>query len=181
VLSKILIFIAFIAISLLVAGLFGAVHDQISYTVSPEYFTRFKFIQFHLVNSDLPERVRAGIVGFKASWWMGIPVGVLCGAAGFVQRTPLIMLRALTFSLAIAVAVVLLAALAGLVYGWFQTRSVDLGAYAGWYVPRGLNDVRAFLCAGYMHNAAYLGGVFAIPVIWAFHMRFRAAHRAARP
>jgi hypothetical protein len=177
VLTKLLIFIVFIAASVLAAGLFGAVHDQISYTVSPEYFTRFKFIQFHLVNTDLPERFRAAIVGFKASWWMGIPLGVLCGVAGFMQRTPMQMLRALTFSLAIAVALVLLVALAGLTYGWFQTRSVDLRAYVGWYVPVGLKDVRAFLCAGYMHNAAYLGGVFAIPVVWVFHARFRALHR----
>jgi hypothetical protein len=159
---------------LIAAGLFGAIHDQISYTVSPEYFTRFKFIQFHLVNTDLPARLRVGIVGFKASWWMGIPLGVLCGAAGFVQRTPMQMARALAFSLVIAVALALMVALVGLAYGWWQTRSIDLRAYTGWYVPAGLNDVRAFLCAGYMHNAAYLGGAVAIPVVWLFHGLFRA-------
>ncbi len=46
----------FIGLAILAAGLFGAVHDQISYTLSYEYFTRFKFHQFHLVDSPLPER-----------------------------------------------------------------------------------------------------------------------------
>jgi hypothetical protein len=78
------------------AGLFGALHDQMSYTVSSEYFAKFKFIQFHLLDPGVPERIRAAKVGFLASWWMGIPLGVLCGSAGFVQRSPALMLRALS-------------------------------------------------------------------------------------
>jgi hypothetical protein len=26
----------------LIAGLYGALHDQLSFTIAPEYFTRFK-------------------------------------------------------------------------------------------------------------------------------------------
>ena len=79
---------------MLAAGLFGIVHGQIGYTVSDEYFTKFKFIQFGVRDAFLSERVGAGLVGFLASWWMGIPLGLLCGAAGFVQRSPALMGRA---------------------------------------------------------------------------------------
>jgi hypothetical protein len=82
------VYLLFLPAAVLVAGLFGIIHDQISYSVSPEYFTKFKFIQFHLLDVDLPDRARAAMVGFLASWWMGIPLGILCGAAGFVQRSP---------------------------------------------------------------------------------------------
>ena len=56
----------FTALSIMVAGAFGVLHDQISYTVSPEFFTRFKFIQFGLLDPDVPERLRAATVGFLA-------------------------------------------------------------------------------------------------------------------
>ncbi len=52
----------FIPLAMLAAGLFGVLHDQISYSVSPEYFTKFKFLQFGLTDSDLPERVRASLL-----------------------------------------------------------------------------------------------------------------------
>jgi hypothetical protein len=45
---------------MLVAGLFGIIHDEISYSVSNEYFTKFKFIQFRLLDTNLPDRFRAG-------------------------------------------------------------------------------------------------------------------------
>jgi len=59
----------------LIAGLYGALHNQISYTVSPEYFTAFKFHQFS-IPEDLRGRIGAAIVGWRASWWMGLFIGV---------------------------------------------------------------------------------------------------------
>lgn len=35
-----------LAAGCLISGVYGALHDQISYTVSPEYFHAFKFRQF---------------------------------------------------------------------------------------------------------------------------------------
>src|SRR6516162_3933246 len=115
---RIVIFLVFLPAAMLVAGLFGAFHDQISYSVSSEYFTRFKFIQFRLLDTDLPERIRVAEVGFRASWWMGIPLGIFCGSAGFLQRSPAQMIRALAWSLPASAIFTLTIALAGLAYGW---------------------------------------------------------------
>src|SRR4051812_49567055 len=97
------VFIVYVLLAVAAAGLFGAIHDQISYTVSREYFTRFKFLQFGLLDPEVPERVRAAWVGVLASWWMGIPLGLFAGAAGFAQRTPSQMSRALLWSLPLLV------------------------------------------------------------------------------
>jgi hypothetical protein len=153
------------------------IHDQISYTVSNEYFTKFKFIQFRQLDSGLPERIRAAIVGFRASWWMGIPLGLLCGAAGLIQRSPRLMWQALLWSLLVIVAFTLTVALTGLGVGWMRTQTFDIANYRGWFIPANVNDLRRFLCAGYMHNAAYLGGALSIPVAWLFHFIFRRATR----
>lgn len=166
-------FLVYLVLALLGAGLFGSLHDQISYTVSEEYFTKFKFIQFGLLDTATPERMKVAAVGFFASWWMGLPLGLLGGLAGLRHRTPARMHRALMLSLPLMAAVTLAVALAGLAYGYVDTTRFDLAAYPGWFIPDGLAHPRRFLCAGYMHNAAYLGGVLAVPAAWAFHFRYR--------
>src|SRR5262245_8551818 len=58
-----------------VAGLYGMLHNQISYSVSPDYFHAFKFIQFR-IPEDLQNRLGASVVGWHASWWMGLIIGI---------------------------------------------------------------------------------------------------------
>jgi hypothetical protein len=58
-----------------IAGLYGAVHDQISYSISPEYFTKMKFEQFSYADFGFPPRVCASEVGFLATWWVGLFAG----------------------------------------------------------------------------------------------------------
>jgi hypothetical protein len=171
--QKFLTLLVYIALAMLVAGVFGAVHDQISYTVSHEYFTKFKFIQFHLLDDNIPERLRAAKVGFLASWWMGIPLGVLTGLAGFIHPSESQRRRALLLSLPLIAGFTLVFAIAGLAYGFSQTATLDLRGYSGWYIPPNLEHPRDFICAGYMHNAAYLGGAASIPMAWAFHLLYR--------
>ncbi len=168
------IFLLFLPAALLAAGVFGIIHDQISYSVSNEYFTKFKFIQFHLLDPSVPERIRAGEVGFLASWWMGIPLGILCGLAGFIQRSPSLMREALIWSLPVIAVFTLTIALTGLSYGWYRTEMIDIAAYRGWFIPHDVTELRRFLCAGYMHNSAYIGGGLSIPVAWLFHLIFKA-------
>lgn len=174
ILKKLGIYIVIIILAIFVAGLYGIVHNQISYTVAPEYFTRFKFRQFGFVDTPLPERVRASMVGFLASWWMGIPIGLLVGAAGFIHRNWREMFRVSLWSFLVVVGFTLLFGLCGLLYGYFQTAHINVADYQGWYIPENVTNLRRFLCAGYMHNSSYLGGVLAIPVAWVFHVVMRA-------
>ncbi len=178
--KKLLVYLLIVVLAVFVAGLYGVAHNQISYTVAPEYFTKFKFRQFGFTDTPLPERVRASMVGFLASWWMGIPIGLLVGAAGFIHRGHRRMLRVSLWSLLVTVGFTLLFGLGGLLYGYFQTAHIDVAEYRGWYIPDDVTDLRRFLCAGYMHNSSYLGGVLAIVVAWAFHIVVRARTKDAR-
>lgn len=78
--NKIYTLIWIIILGSLIAGVYGIIHDQISYSVSEEYFTKFKFIQFGIQN--LPNRIGAGIVGFLATWWVGFPIAMILGLLG---------------------------------------------------------------------------------------------------
>jgi hypothetical protein len=67
--------------------------------------------------------------------------------------------------------------LCGLLYGWWETRSINLADYQGWFIPDNVVDLRRFLCAGYMHNSSYLGGTLAIFVAAIFHAVVRIKMR----
>jgi hypothetical protein len=167
---KLLIYILLVIIAVGVAALYGVLHNQISYTVSPEYFTKFKFVQFGYTDSQMPERIRASLVGFYASWWMGIPLGLLIGVFGFIHRDYRRMFYISLRAVGLAVAFTLLFGLCGLLYGFYQTANLDLTIYENWFIPADVENPRRFLCAGYMHNSAYLGGVLSIFAAWIYHI-----------
>jgi hypothetical protein len=135
----------------LAAGLYGMAHNQITYTLGPEYFTAFKFRQFH-VGPDFPPRLAAAIIGWKASWWMGIIAGLpvfalalfVPGRAGYARLCS----RGFALVLASAFVIALVAFLFGLMLreAWLPDLS-------------GLNlaDPPGFARAALMHDASYLG------------------------
>ncbi|HMD61763.1 MAG TPA: hypothetical protein VKG78_10035 [Opitutaceae bacterium] len=161
-------FLALLVIALPIAGVFGAFHDQISYTVSEEYFTKFKFHQFGFLNPAVPERIRAAAVGFLASWWMGIPIGLLVAPVSFICGSSRDMLTFGIRSYWVLVAFAGLFALGGLLFGYGATAHIELSQYAYWYIPPNVAHLRRFLCAGYMHNSAYLGGIVGVLASWAY-------------
>lgn len=162
--------LALFLVALLAAGLFGALHDQVSFTVSPEYFTKFKFIQFGLLDPSVGQRLRVAWIGFQASWYMGIPLGLLVVRLAFIRRLPPAgMWRLGLRSFALVLAITAAFALGGLAYGYFATATVHIGDYSQWYVPADIVQIRRYLCAGYMHNAAYRGGAWGTIGFALFH------------
>lgn len=72
-------------IACLFAGFYGALHDQISCSVSTEYYSQFKFDQFR-IDDSIRNRVGVAIVGWLASWWMGLVIGIFLIPAGLPIR-----------------------------------------------------------------------------------------------
>ncbi|MCU0874407.1 MAG: hypothetical protein MUE50_18895 [Pirellulaceae bacterium] len=64
----------------IVAGVYGILHDQVSYSISQEYFTRLKFLQFRYADFGWSQRVFVAEIGFLATWWVGF------FAAWFIAR-----------------------------------------------------------------------------------------------
>jgi hypothetical protein len=177
--KKLLVFVLLVFLAVALSGCYGILHNQVSYTVSPEYFTKFKFPQFALTGLPLSGRVGASIVGFLASWWMGIPIGLLVGAAGFLHRGYRRMLKVSLQSYGLVVVFTLAFGLGGLLYGFYATRTISLADYQYWFIPDDVTDLRRFLCAGYMHNSSYLGGTLAIIAAWIFHIIVGVRSRSA--
>lgn len=144
----------------LAAGLYGVAHDQITYALSPEYFTKLKFDQFHyLAGPSIPERVSAGLVGFAATWWVGALV------AWVLVRVPLLRgrrpptFRELRLGFLIVFAVSFAAAAGGAAWGRYVSPRREDPAWDGWLEGIGVLDPASFTVVGCIHNASYLGGV----------------------
>jgi hypothetical protein len=136
------------------AGIYGFLHDQISYTVSPEYFTHLKFIQFNIPES-MHNRLGAGLVGIKATWWMGLIIGIILIPTGLIipgwNNYKIIMLQAFIGVLVIAFVIGILS----LIYGLLTYNAHNLPLFN---IPDGVKDRIKFCIVGNMHNFSYIGG-----------------------
>ena len=140
-------------------GLFGALHNQVSYRVSPDYFHGFKFQQF-AVSPYFLNPAGASLVGIGASWWMGLLLGIPIAVVALGEPTRGAQLRATLRGVALAIVVTACASLVGLALGFVFPTAADVSHY-----PGPIHDPVAFASAGSMHNASYLGGALAFVVV----------------
>lgn len=157
--ARLLYLLPLLFFSCLLAAIYGAVHNQISYTVAPGYFHEFKFRQF-VIDPALQGRAGASLVGALASWWMGLLLGVPIYLAGLFIRDTGTFWRCYIKASVIVVAVTLLAGLGALGYAWVTFTPDSLPPWMeGRPVSDPVSDPVAFARAGFMHNFSYLGGV----------------------
>jgi len=158
--KKFLTLMFIISLAPMFGGLYGVLHDQLTYTISPEYYTKFKFYQFGLMKigneAIFPNpRVEVSIVGFLATWWMGLPIGLILGLVGLLHKDSKQMFRTTLKAIAITIIVAFLTGLIGLAYG--KMHLADTGV--SWWLPENLIDKKNFISVGSMHNFSYLGGL----------------------
>ena len=155
----------------LLAGLYGILHDQITYSISHEYFTRLKFTQFHYADFGLPPRAFVAEIGFLATWWVGFLAG------WFIARITVPGLpraAAFRFSLhgfLIIFAFALAAAFVG--YGLSRLRGPDYSSWQDRASTLGILDLSSFVRVAYIHNASYLGGLVGLVVAIIYLRRLR--------
>lgn len=159
--ARFTVYILAILVAIVVAGVYGVIHDQISYSFSHEYFTKFKFIQFKLNWAYEYPRLGAALVGALATWWMGLILSAILGLFGFLFKDPKIMRTSIYQAIGVAVAVAFVTGIAGLIYGYYVIDDETVNAYLYWVHP-GVTDPVLFIRVGFMHNASYLGGVIGL-------------------
>lgn len=154
--SKPAAFAFLLALAVLSAGLFGALHNQLSYSVGASYFHDFKFAQFG-ISEGAQNRLGAAFVGWQASWWMGLVVGLPAFGLGLVTiGKPAHLIAAGLGAIGAVLMIALLFAMGGLLFsmlGLGNALAADLS------IPASVTDRAAFLRAAWMHEGAYLGGM----------------------
>ena len=161
--KKLLILLLIILISPIIGGGYGILHDQLTYTISPEYYTKFKFYQFGLMvigsETIFPNpRILVSTVGFMATWWMGLPIGFILGLVGLRHQNHKQMFLVTMKAIIITIIVTFITGLVGLAYG--KLYLVKTGV--SWWLPDNLIDIDNFISVGSMHNFSYLGGLLGL-------------------
>jgi hypothetical protein len=177
---KIGVLILLLLLTPLVAGFYGAVHDQITYTISADYFTKFKYGQFGFEPDWFGgHRQTVAVIGFLSAWWTGIPIGIINGLTGLIYRDAAIMFRMTFNSLGLILLVTVIAGCVGYIYGSCFPADEDIQAN----VPADVADKSAFIVVGTIHTFSYLGGVIGLisGVIYHIAQRRRLAGTVAGP
>ena len=162
-LKKLPTLLLIIILTAITGGVYGILHDQITYTISPEYYTKFKFYQFGLIDTGneaiFPNpRFQVSLVGFMATWWMGLLIGVILGVTGLIHKDYRQMLRVTIQAMFITMGIAFVTGLLGLAYGKLMLASTGVD----WWLPENLIDRKNFIAVGSMHNFSYLGGLLGL-------------------
>ncbi|HVS97199.1 MAG TPA: hypothetical protein VHE54_11980 [Puia sp.] len=180
---KLATFLIIVLAAIVIASLYGIGHNQVTYTISPEYYTKFKFIQFNLADSGAAQhmtqpRSAVVMVGVKATWWMGLYIGVILGLFALIYRNPDRMFASAMQALGIVLGIAIIAGVIGDLYG----RNVLVKKGVDWWLPGTLVHRDDFITVGSIHNFSYLGGLIGLVVAIVFLLlkKARLRKRAAR-
>jgi hypothetical protein len=140
-----------------IAGVYGMIHDQVTYAVGPEYFTAFKFQQFARADIGLPPQLFVSQIGFLATWWVGLIAGWFMARIAYTRLPTARAFRLCMEGFGIMLCTALVAGLIGFLMGVFHGPNYERSW--GSLPTSQISDVPAFVKVGYIHNASYLGGL----------------------
>ena len=147
-----------------IAGSYGIVHDQVTFSISAEYFTKLKFDQFHYADAGLGDRVFVGTIGFLATWWVGFIVGWFLARRLLPEQPRRRAYRQIATGFGIVITCCAVFGLAGFAYGQWRGPNADDSAWR-WVIEQlEVSDTWSFVRVAYIHNAGYLGGVIGLVI-----------------
>ena len=155
------VFILIVILCSLIAGTYGMLHDQLTYTISPEYYTKFKFIRMN-IDPALAPRLAVCEIGFLSTWWAGIFAGVAIGAAGFIHRYSYEMRRYCLQGILLALIVTFITGLIGLGYGFAFESTIPREQFSNLFIPEPLQNYNCFIAVATMHDFSYVGGAIGL-------------------
>jgi len=157
------IYLLFVAVAVVITSIYGVVHHQITFTASPEYYTKFKFIQANLADTLAARHMtqpRSAVViaGVKTSWGIGLAIGILIGLMALIFPTADTMFP----SALQALGLILLISAGMALFCYYSISTTHMGS--GIYDPLparfpDLADKRAFFRAASIQYGALLGYV----------------------
>jgi hypothetical protein len=157
-------------LAILVGAVYGILNDYISYTISPEYYTRFKFTQNNFdPNSYTEAWLAAIVVGFKESWWIGLVTGIIVGFFGMIFTKQKNMQAATVFALVIIFSTAGLAEIIGIL--WSKYYSAKINTFSN--VPPEVFDKENFTVVESMRNFGEIGALVGLAIAILFMFRYK--------
>lgn len=163
--KKASVFIVSILLSVIIAIFYGIVHNQFTYTISDEFFTKLMFERFGFVQygQDTP-RLTASIIGAWSTWWMGLVTGFVFATISLFHSDVRQMIKSIKGATLVVLGTSLIIGLIGLCYGFLGFSRLDSSCC----FPLEVHNVKNFIAVSEMHSFSYLGGVVGLflGIIW---------------
>ena len=145
----------------LVGGIYGTVHDLITYSISNEYFTQLKFKQFKYIDFGFSNFILAAEIGFLATWWVGFFAAWFLARIAVPVWPPGIAFQRAMFGFAIILSVAVAGGLGG--YSFSLIHPIELH-WLQYGESLQVRDTEAFVRVAYIHNGGYLGALIGLIV-----------------
>jgi hypothetical protein len=168
------------AVGAMIAGAYGILHDQVTYTLSEEYFTKFKAEQFQFADFGWPRRVYVAEIGFLATWWVGFVAGWFLSRLTVPHLSRPAAMQRCFFGFGVVFVLAFAGGLVGAWLGWRRMHDADLGAWTDFARFYGVKEIGQFVWVGFIHNSSYAGGLIAA-LVHARWMRGRNTEVVAAP
>lgn len=169
-------YVKIILASVLLAIMYGIIHDMITAHLCLEYFT---IGHPKIIESTSPVLL-ALTWGVIATWWVGLPLGVLLAIVSQAGKRPVIPVSTvLKYALYLLLSMFLVAFIFGTIAGIAALKGnlVLFGTMAE-LIPK--EQHARFLAAGWAHGASYLSGVIGIIVISRIIIKLRVQQQQQR-
>ncbi|RYY77166.1 MAG: hypothetical protein EOO52_06705 [Gammaproteobacteria bacterium] len=146
-------------IGTILAALYGIIHDQITFTISPEYFTKMKFKQFSYADFHIGDRFFVATIGALATWWVGFFIGWFLSRSIINSSNEITMSKKIKLGFTI---VFLSAIIISSIVALYTFLIPDFYDYRYWKSTLdyyNIKDSDAFIRVAFIHYASYLGGI----------------------
>jgi len=160
--------LGFAFLGAVIAGAYGIVHDHITFSIGPEYFTKLKFDQFAWANLQLGDRFFVSCIGFLATWWVGLIVGWVLARRLVPNQQRATARRKILRGFAIVFTTGIAFGLGGYFYGLLGGSDGDYSDWAFALRRIEIDDMWSFVRVAYIHNAGYLGGLVGLVLTFFF-------------
>ena len=119
---KILTIFLVAAMASVIAGLYGVINDQITFSISSEYYTKYRFLQYNLVQVEgdsriIYPRILVVLVTFLSTWWFPLISGLIIIIFNLIQNTWKMLLKTSVLAMLISILITVFSAIIGFILG----------------------------------------------------------------
>lgn len=161
---RIVVLVSLILLAALTGGVYGALYDQLTYSISPEFFTKFRFGLFNL-DPDMDERMAVAKIGFINTWKTGAVLGGILAFAGLINANYKHMFK---YTVQAFLITLLIAFATGMI-GWGVGPMGD--ELDPDFAAMNIVDVKSFKTVLNMNNFSNAGGVIGM-LVGIFHQLY---------
>ena len=167
---KILTIFLVAAMASVIAGIYGVINDQITFSISSEYYTKYRFLQYNLVQVEgdsriIYPRILVVLVTFLSTWWFPLISGLIIIIFNLIQNTWKMLLKTSVLAMLISILITVFSAIIGFMLGSLIIRKLPKYYFADWcFIPDKLNDYENYITAGTMDVFNSFGGFLGLIV-----------------